>query len=159
MSPHNLWPCDPSSCMLHRYDGSCKRERSTDLGSMTHKSFQWFPGVLPFSLDHPVVEGCCGHPARGEHWGDIMAVAGVQAWHILWHCLMTEPAALAGTGPVCQDYFIPLDCLIYGGMLTKDFVIVTPTRAIMTLSLSDNEAPIGEEVTRLSIWCEDCHVS
>ena len=48
---------------------------------------------------------------------------------------------------------------IYSGMLMKDLVVVAPTRAIMTLSLSSNEVPIGEEVTCLGIWCEDCYIS
>ena len=48
--------------------------------------------------------------------------------------------------------------LIYSGMLMKDLVVVAPTRAIMMLSLSSNEVPIGEEVTCLGIWCEDCYI-
>ena len=70
-----------------------------------------------------------------------MAVAGVQAWRILWHCdLAHDRARSIGwdrtgmSGLWMHGDWGLLDCLIYGGMLTKDFVILTPTRAIMTLS-------------------------
>lgn len=54
--------------------------------------------------------------------------------------------------------FIPFDRVVQSGMLPKYLVVLNPAWSTMTLSLSNYQAAICEQIACLGVWGEDCHI-